>query len=61
MLLEIDLKLGQKDAYGKIMKCYEQPRMTNEETDTCANKYRAYMTKVQDELTASLMKKCVRY
>ena len=25
-----------KESYGKIMKCYEEPRKTNEETDACA-------------------------
>ena len=41
------------------MKCYEEPRLTNEETDSCANKYRSYMQGVQEELTKILMNKCV--
>ena len=29
--------------YGRIMQCYEQPRLTNEETDSCAAVYRTFM------------------
>ncbi|CDW72933.1 UNKNOWN [Stylonychia lemnae] len=39
------------------MRCYEEPRHTNEETDACATSHRNFMTKVQEELTQSLMAK----
>ena len=42
------------------MKCYEEPRKTNEETDSCAAVHRDYMSSVQQELTKSLMQKSVR-
>ena len=32
------------------MKCYEEPRKTNEETDTCASQKREYMKVMQKEL-----------
>ena len=32
-----------REVYKRIMVCYEQPRMTNEETDKCAASYRQYM------------------
>ena len=37
------------------MKCYEQPRKTNEETDQCANEIRLKIESLQKELTHSLM------
>jgi hypothetical protein len=40
------------------MACYEQPRLTNEETDACAGRYRSFMTSRQDEMQKSLMNKC---
>jgi hypothetical protein len=46
------------DIYSRIMTCYEQPRMTNEETDKCAATYRQYMQNKQEEMTKSLMNKC---
>jgi len=33
--------------------------MTNEETDACAARYRQFMTTKQEELSKSLMTKCV--
>ena len=42
------------------MECYEQPRMTNEETDKCAAHFRQFMTNKQEDLHKSLMNKCVR-
>ena len=33
----------QREIYGRIMTCYEQPRLTNEETDACAANYRQFM------------------
>ena len=44
--------------YSRIMTCYEQPRLTNEETDACAAKYRTFMTHRQEEMQKSLMNKC---
>lgn len=41
------------------MECYEQPRMTNEETDKCAAHFRQFMTNKQEDLHKSLMNKCV--
>ena len=41
------------------MKCYENPRQTNEETDACAEKHRLIMQKLNDSLTAKLMRRCV--
>ena len=32
------------------MKCYENPRQTNEETDECADQHRQIMLKMQEEL-----------
>jgi hypothetical protein len=32
-----------RQVYGRIMSCYEQPRLTNEETDKCAATYRQFM------------------
>ena len=42
------------------MKCYEEPRKTNEETDSCAAEYRTFMNKSQEEMQKGLMAKCVR-
>ncbi|TNV85604.1 hypothetical protein FGO68_gene11333 [Halteria grandinella] len=47
-----------KEVYKRIMDCYSQPRMTNEETDTCAARYRSFMSTKQEELQKSLMAKC---
>lgn len=44
-----------KEAYKKIMKCYEEPRKTNEETDACAQEQRSVMESLQKELTSKLM------
>lgn len=49
----------QRSVYQRIMQCYEQPRMTNEETDRCAAEFRQFMSTRQEELTKSLMTKCV--
>lgn len=40
------------------MTCYEQPRLTNEETDACAANYRQFMSQKQEEMQKSLMNKC---
>ncbi len=40
------------------MTCYEQPRLTNEETDACAAPYRQFMQSKQEELTKVLITKC---
>ena len=45
-----------KETYRRIMKCYEQPRKTNEETDACASTHRKSMELLQSELTKELMK-----
>ena len=44
-----------KEAYKKIMTCYEEPRKTNEETDACAQEQRSVMENLQKELTHKLM------
>lgn len=38
------------------MKCYEDPRKTNEETDQCAQSERSVMESLQNELTTRVMK-----
>ena len=40
------------------MTCYEQPRLTNEETDKCAARFRTFMTSKQDDLHKTLMSRC---
>ena len=44
--------------YADIMKCYEDPRQTNEETDACAEKHRQRMSHLQNELGSRLRQKC---
>jgi hypothetical protein len=44
-----------REAYSTIMKCYEEPRKTNEETDACAKQQRSVMETLQNELTHKLM------
>ena len=41
------------------MKCYENPRQLNEETDACASVHRQEMQKLNDNLTDRLMRRCV--
>ena len=46
---------ASRAAYSNIMKCYEEPRKTNEETDACAKEQRSVMENLQKELTHKLM------
>jgi len=41
--------------YSDIMKCYEEPRKTNEETDACAQVHRKRMDVLHKELNSILM------
>ena len=34
---------ANRKAYGRIMECYENPRVTNEETEACSSVYKNFM------------------
>jgi hypothetical protein len=39
-----DFFLLKRKAYSNIMKCYENSRQTNEESEACSDKYKSFMT-----------------